>query len=100
MRLTFPTRVQGPSVLMEIENVLRMPLPAVKECASGYIIEATSEGLREALLAMHGSRYGDDEALLSLTRHEYEMTGDEILEFITSRLRTAEEIAATRECLV
>jgi hypothetical protein len=97
VRLTFPTRVHGPAVLTEIENALRMALPPVRECASGYIIETPTESLRELFLALHGSRYGDDEALLSLNRHEYEMTGNEILDFVTSRLRTAEELAATRE---
>ena len=58
-------------------------------------MECPTDEVRDELLGYHGWAF--DQARLVITRYEYELNGDEIFEFITSRLRTQQELEATRE---
>ena len=95
VRVTYPPGLDLADVVAAAELHLQEPLPTYRECASGFIVENSSGEIRDRLLQLHNARV--DGVRISASRHEYEMTGDEILAFVYDRLQTEEEIQVTRE---
>lgn len=97
VRITFSEPRRGPAILNEIETDLGYRLPRQRPCVSGYILECPTEEDREALLRYNGWTSG--EVRISVSRFEYEMSGDALIDFITERLRSDAECTASREAL-
>ena len=95
VRVTYPDGVDGDDVLTAVEMHTQQPLPKFSECTRGYVFQTATEEARDTMLELHNAKI--DGSRLSATQHEYEMTGDEILAFVSKRLRSDAELQAARE---
>jgi hypothetical protein len=94
VRIAYPPGLDAADVITAMEVQFQEPLPSMRECASSFIVETSNEVQRDRLLELHNARLNGFRLLAS--RHEYEMSGDEIISFITRRLNAEEELQATR----
>ena len=97
VRVTYPPDVDPNDVLVALEDAWQEELPYHRECASGFIFETLTEDERRRFLRFNRSPRGDH--FLGVSQHEYEMTGDELFEFINKRLRVDEEFRVNHETL-
>jgi hypothetical protein len=82
-------------ILEELTEALGRPLPSHVSTKTGCIFRCKDKEMRNALLRF--SDWEFDGHSVELTRYEYEMSGDEIFEFFLERLRTEQELEATRQ---
>jgi hypothetical protein len=97
VRLTYPVGLTAEDVLMVVEGHLQGQVPDYREFPGGFVFETPSAEARDQLLQLHNAKV--EGRVLFASRHDYEMSGDDIFAFITKRLRTEEELRATREAL-
>lgn len=90
VRLTYPMGLAPTDVLYAVQDRLRGPLPQFTEFAMGFLFHATSEVEQARLLSLHRAQLGP--FMLQVSKHEYQMTAEEVFSFITKKLKVQEEL--------
>ena len=93
VRLTYPMGLAPTDVLYAVQDRLRGPLPQFTEFAMGFLFHATSEVEQARLLSLHRAQLGP--FMLQVSKHEYQMTAEEVFSFITKKLKVQEELRPT-----
>jgi hypothetical protein len=96
VRITYPTGADPEDILTAVEAFTQEPLPNYRECTQGFIFLTKSEEERDNLLRLHNCSV-HERFQLSVSQHEYEMSGDEILAFVSKRLEQDELVRSARD---
>jgi len=78
-----------------LEKKIAEPIDKIVPSTQGVIVHVKGEHIGLKLLALNGARWGDK--LLKITKVDMVMTADEILDFITNRLKDEDRVKQFRK---
>ena len=89
----FSNKHSGSALLTEIERELGEHMPCFRQCISGYIFETPTEASRHRFLPLDGATFEGFPLYFAVCH--YEMSGDDIFDFVTTRLKEEAEVQDT-----
>ena len=92
VRVTFPPSLSADYVLVAVQHHLQEQLPEYKEFATGFLFETATKNQQERFLALHRAQLDGME--LHASPHDYQMSAEDVFQFISKKLRDQQELKA------
>ena len=90
--LTYPAKISASELLKAVTQRLGVAMPTYQETTGCCVVEATTEEIRDRFLKLQGCTFGGDDMVIGATRHVFEMSSDELIQYISEFLKAKEDI--------